>query len=166
MIGFVYVISGGRRLKKLGISMVPERRLRQLQLVHGDGLRIVWTTTHPPAACAVIETVVFRLLKDARVTGEWFNVTSREAVAAVRRAIKMVYSGDYSELPCAVPENAKRLSRWVLRSCRVGGRQSVYSDETKAAVMESLKAGLTVKAVAHLHGVSEPVVYKWRKKHG
>lgn len=49
---------------------------------------------------------------------------------------------------------------------RVGGRQSVYSDETKAAVMESLKAGLTVKAVAHLHGVSEPVVYKWRKKHG
>jgi DNA invertase Pin-like site-specific DNA recombinase len=49
---------------------------------------------------------------------------------------------------------------------RVGGRQSVYSDETRAAVLDSLRHGMTVKAAAVLHGVSEPVIYKWKKKHG
>jgi DNA invertase Pin-like site-specific DNA recombinase len=48
---------------------------------------------------------------------------------------------------------------------RVGGRRSIYSDATKEAALESLRAGLGPKAVAELHGVSTPVVYRWRKKH-
>lgn len=48
---------------------------------------------------------------------------------------------------------------------RKGGRRSIYSDATKAAALESLRAGLEPKAVAKLHGVSPPVVYRWREKH-
>lgn len=48
---------------------------------------------------------------------------------------------------------------------RVGGRRSIYSDATKEAALTSLREGLEPKAVAALHGVSEPVVYRWRKKH-
>jgi DNA invertase Pin-like site-specific DNA recombinase len=49
---------------------------------------------------------------------------------------------------------------------RVGGRRSTYSDATKAAAVESLRKGLDPKAVSELHGISLPVVYRWRKKHG
>lgn len=47
---------------------------------------------------------------------------------------------------------------------RVGGRVPVYSDETKAAVLESIRSGMTPKAAAVLHKVSLPVVYKWRRR--
>jgi DNA invertase Pin-like site-specific DNA recombinase len=46
---------------------------------------------------------------------------------------------------------------------RVGGRQPVYTEEQRAAAMQALKEGASVREAAERIGVSRPVIYKWRK---
>ena len=74
---YVYAITDGE-FTKVGRSIDPERRLRQLQTASPRELRLEWTA--PESDCH--ESLLHDRLADDRVRGEWFRVD----VEAVRQA--------------------------------------------------------------------------------
>jgi hypothetical protein len=74
---YVYAITDGK-FTKIGRSVDPERRLRQLQTGSPRELRLEWTA--PESDCS--ESFLHDRLATQRIRGEWFSVD----VETVRRA--------------------------------------------------------------------------------
>lgn len=82
---YVYVISAGPDIQKIGISGNPARRLAGLQQQTPLDLALGFTLERSDAR--VIEQAAHRLLAAHRVRSEWFSVSLDVAVDGVRRAI-------------------------------------------------------------------------------
>ncbi len=92
---FVYVISAGDTVQKIGITRShPKRRMRALQTAAHAKLALAGAVEVAASAAANIEQRTHRLLHDRRQAGEWFAVSVADAVSAVERA---------AGVPCRLP---------------------------------------------------------------
>jgi len=78
---YIYVIAGGRRHVKIGISSDPKKRLKGVQTGCPFTLRLA-QTWHTKRA-REIEKKAHTLLAKYRWAGEWFDVPTQVAVLAV-----------------------------------------------------------------------------------
>lgn len=78
----LYIIGASRDGPlKIGISVNPETRRRELQTGHPNRLHIYWRV--PNTHAAVVEDIAHRILDRWRLAGEWFDVSIERAMAAV-----------------------------------------------------------------------------------
>lgn len=82
----VYVVESDAGVVKIGRSAEPERRIRQLATASGAVLRLRHTTPIREDA-SLVEALAHQALTHKRRAGEWFEVTSEEAVAAIGSAL-------------------------------------------------------------------------------
>jgi hypothetical protein len=82
---FIYVISNGRGLVKVGISTNPTARLAQLQRASAAHLSLAYVGALRCTGYAV-EAEAHRTLAGYRQNGEWFNCPADMAVAAIAAA--------------------------------------------------------------------------------
>ena len=82
---FVYVVTGDHGRVKIGITKNPEARLASLQTGSHVRLSMPFTTWAGDRALAV-EQAAHSLLWQRWVSGEWFNATREEAIAAIYAA--------------------------------------------------------------------------------
>ena len=89
----IYVISGVNKCK-IGISSAPTSRLNDLKTNCFEELTLAYASElHTNAR--LVERVCHRLLKDKKLKGEWFNISSKEAIELVTKAINLVNLGDH-----------------------------------------------------------------------
>jgi hypothetical protein len=69
---------------KIGISKSPDERLRQI--TNASGMHVSLRHTRDHESAYAVEQNAHKLLADKRRTGEWFNVTVNEAIAAIDEA--------------------------------------------------------------------------------
>lgn len=87
----IYVISGGDKVSKIGISEKPAMRLRSLQASNpGTRLHLVWQAKGPTAKIRRAEQRAHSLLSNRLIHNEWFGVSADEAIDVVKRALKEV----------------------------------------------------------------------------
>lgn len=82
---FVYLISQGDNVHKIGVSAVPESRLKSLQCGHSHALNLV--SVWEPKNVYRVERVAHIHLADCRISGEWFRVSAADAVLVIERSI-------------------------------------------------------------------------------
>jgi hypothetical protein len=83
----VYVIQSRNGIK-IGNSTHPESRLKQLQTSQATDLKLidtVWFDSKKSAA--YVEKEVHQVLRRSRMRGEWFNITSTEAISTIEDVI-------------------------------------------------------------------------------
>jgi predicted GIY-YIG superfamily endonuclease len=81
---FVYVLTNGMDYK-VGISVNPEKRIKQLQTGNGDTLSLVWTKrVRDRDAARSFERDIHRGLKQCKKEGEWFKLPP-EKVSILQR---------------------------------------------------------------------------------
>jgi hypothetical protein len=77
---FLYVIGTNERYQKIGFSANVERRLKSLQTGNPDKLAIHHVEPVPKEQVRLLERKIHKELSYYRLKGEWFNLTSQEAV--------------------------------------------------------------------------------------
>jgi hypothetical protein len=77
---FLYVIGTNERYQKIGFSANVERRLKSLQTGNPDKLQIHHVELVPKEQVRLLERKIHKDLAHYRLKGEWFNLTSQEAV--------------------------------------------------------------------------------------
>jgi aryl-alcohol dehydrogenase-like predicted oxidoreductase len=77
---FLYVIGTNERYQKIGFSANVERRLKSLQTGNPDKLTIHHVEPVPKEQVRLLERKIHKDLAHYRLKGEWFNLTSQEAV--------------------------------------------------------------------------------------
>jgi hypothetical protein len=77
---FLYVIGTNERYQKMGFSANVERRLKSLQTGNPDKLTIHHVEPVPKEQVRLLERKIHKDLAHYRLKGEWFNLTSQEAV--------------------------------------------------------------------------------------
>lgn len=81
---FLYVIAASETGPvKLGLSVHPEKRVRQLQTGSALPLKIFHTEEIDDALVKPAESALHRLLSYRRLKGEWFDLTVEQAIAEV-----------------------------------------------------------------------------------
>lgn len=81
----VYVMSGVDGAVKVGVSVDPYRRIKNVR-----GATNVSFFTEPMDRAYDVERIAHKLLAEYQYRGEWFSVTVNDAIAAVSRAIRIV----------------------------------------------------------------------------
>jgi len=77
---FLYVIGTNERYQKIGFSANVDRRLKSLQTGNPDKLAIHHVEPVPKEQVRLLERKIHKDLAHYRLKGEWFNLTSQEAV--------------------------------------------------------------------------------------
>lgn len=91
---FVYVIGSVKGPQKIGVAANPDGRLTQLRTGHPFPLAVHAHFEFPTEAEArTVERTAHKALKEKRLSGEWFEITTSEAVAAVESAIEAIRQG-------------------------------------------------------------------------
>ncbi|MFC9581595.1 GIY-YIG nuclease family protein [Streptomyces yangpuensis] len=81
---YVYVIgSAGSTRVKIGTSVSPEKRLKELQTGNPDRLEVLWCT---PGG-RELEATLHQAFADYRVEGEWFDFGDVQPVGAIPAAV-------------------------------------------------------------------------------
>ncbi|RYD62476.1 MAG: hypothetical protein EOP83_14485 [Verrucomicrobiaceae bacterium] len=97
MISFIYVISARPEGPcKIGLSLTPEKRLRQLQTGHPERLHLYHTMEVDTPKVALLEKIIHKTIRYKRTHGEWFDLSVTDAVAEVEFA--MIRYGDEGNL--------------------------------------------------------------------
>jgi len=82
---FIYVIAAhDQGPVKLGISAKPERRINELQTGHANRLHIYHTEPVPIEKARLFERLLHKSLNHLRTHGEWFDLTTEQAIADIR----------------------------------------------------------------------------------
>ncbi len=86
---FVYVIAPGPDGPcKIGFSMQPEKRLRELQTGHPQKLTLYHVQEFGDASRAsLMERIIHKTISYKRASGEWFNVPVEHAISEVEFAL-------------------------------------------------------------------------------
>lgn len=92
---FVYVIGSVNGPQKIGVAANPDIRLTQLRTGHPFPLAVHanFDLGAEPMARAV-ERTAHKALAEKRLHGEWFDIATSDAIAAVEVAINAVQNGD------------------------------------------------------------------------
>ena len=96
---FLYVIceqSDEPTPVKIGLSVKPERRLKQLQTGQSSQLVLFHKEEVPDEQVYGLERAIHRDLRHKRVKGEWFLITPEDAVAEIKHAL--IRYGDIENL--------------------------------------------------------------------
>lgn len=95
---FIYVICEGKDAEsvKIGFSVNPEKRVRQLQTGHASPLVVFYKEEIEASKVRALEKIVHRLLSHHRQRGEWFSLAPTDAVLEIKHAV-MRY-GDIADL--------------------------------------------------------------------
>lgn len=85
---FLYVISASELGPvKIGLSIHPEKRVRQLQTGHAEKLALHHREPITEQCARPMEQIVHRENRHRKLKGEWFDMTVAEAVAEIRHAM-------------------------------------------------------------------------------
>lgn len=85
---FIYVIAADiNGPSKIGISVHPVKRVKQLQTGHAEILSLHHCEPIPAAFARPMEQIVHRENRHLKLKGEWFNLTVPQAIAEVRHAM-------------------------------------------------------------------------------
>lgn len=84
---YVYVITDGCGASKIGIAEDVKKRLADIQIGSSVKLRLAYSIAVPYLAASIIEYRMHKLLRDRRLSGEWFFVAPRIAFDAIRGII-------------------------------------------------------------------------------
>lgn len=111
----VYIIREAGGGAKIGISDDPTARM--LPGYRRATLTVV--ASYPrPADARLVERVAHKLLIEKRLEGEWFDVTDKQAIAAVKEAIAIVDAGgpvaEKSISFRVTPEQYRRLRKHII----------------------------------------------------
>jgi len=83
----VYVLEGEQKVK-IGRSKNPEHRAKILAASHHGALRLVYSTNVRHDA-SFVEAQAHKSLGSDRAGGEWFNVSTDDAIGAIEGAIEV-----------------------------------------------------------------------------
>ncbi|MFD4862470.1 GIY-YIG nuclease family protein [Streptomyces atratus] len=75
--------SAGSTRVKIGTSVSPEKRLKELQTGNPDRLEVLWYTS----GGRELEALLHRAFADHRVEGEWFDFGDVQPVGAIPAAV-------------------------------------------------------------------------------
>lgn len=83
MSDFIYIISNGDGLIKVGVSKNPKKRVKQLQTGNGEVLKLLFTEEFECSRYELlqIESKIHRYLSMhmcQKKTGEWFNISNTD----------------------------------------------------------------------------------------
>ena len=82
---FLYVIAASvTGPVKLGISVDPARRLKQLQTGHAEKLHLYHSAPARLEKARLYERLLHRDISHTKSYGEWFSLTVEQAVAHIR----------------------------------------------------------------------------------
>jgi hypothetical protein len=82
---FLYVISASEEGPvKLGISIHPEKRLKQLQTGHAQKLRLFHTEAVNKSNGRLFEGLLHKDINHLRTHGEWFDLNVENAIGHLR----------------------------------------------------------------------------------
>jgi hypothetical protein len=84
---YLYVIDSQKGTQKIGISKLPEQRMRALETASGRRLELWLLIGGRQSHARWLERMAHEYLAPWRREGEWFQVTPVEAIAAVARAL-------------------------------------------------------------------------------
>lgn len=88
MYSFIYVIAAEPEGPcKIGLSLNPDKRLRQLQTGHPYRLRLFHTMEVPDVKVKLLEKLIHKTMGPWRESGEWFRVDVETAKAEVEFAL-------------------------------------------------------------------------------
>jgi predicted GIY-YIG superfamily endonuclease len=83
-VSFLYVIAAHKEGPvKLGLSMDPQRRVRQLQTGSAEALFIHHVEEVSDGRVKIAEKALHQMLGHKRLKGEWFNISVEDAIAEV-----------------------------------------------------------------------------------
>ncbi|MFD3937832.1 GIY-YIG nuclease family protein [Streptomyces sp. NPDC058611] len=83
-VSYVYVIgSSGSTHVKIGTSVSPEKRLKELQTGNPGRLEVLWCT---PGG-RDLESALHKVFDEYRMEGEWFDFRGMEPVGAIPLAV-------------------------------------------------------------------------------
>lgn len=94
----VYAISSEDGPTKIGKASSPARRVASLNTGSSVKLTLKYESSAMDKA-DLVERLAHQLLAEKRLNGEWFSVSTEEAVAAINAAIAMVDRGVMTALP-------------------------------------------------------------------
>lgn len=143
----VYVIADGDGRRKIGFSQNAQTRLAQLQAAAGGQLLLERHFVCGINQAGAVERLAHQLLAEKRLTGEWFDVTLEEAVAAIEEAIATVEAGGF-RTRLTEPGHMSDLGvRWT-------------EEEREALQAAAADKSLTISALVRM------IVVEWLKRHG
>lgn len=94
---FVYVIGAPDGPQKIGIAGDPKKRLMAIQTGSHAPVAIALSVEASDGGAEHVENYAHWLLRDARLSGEWFRVTPEQATKAVTEAVEAVSKGERKE---------------------------------------------------------------------
>jgi hypothetical protein len=100
---FVYVISAGPALQKIGVARNARARMAVLQTAAQSKLVLVNAEPVHPKDAFAVETRAHRLLASRRVSGEWFVVGEEAAKLAVEAGLRTLMRGEPLKQDVAPP---------------------------------------------------------------
>ena len=84
----IYMLSTGRKMKKIGISAKSDIRHRQIQTSNGGDVVLAFSKAIPADIAPDIERRAHWLLREFKRRGEWFAVKAEVAIAAIEQAVR------------------------------------------------------------------------------
>ena len=84
---FVYAIASSENTVKIGYSVDPDRRLRQLQTGHERRLVLIHTEKVDTDRAPILERLIHNANRHLRMSGEWFALTHQQAIAEIQFAV-------------------------------------------------------------------------------
>lgn len=90
---FVYVMSAGANLQKIGYAKHPGKRLAHIQSASPEPVSLFVAIEVPGRDARAVERHAHWLLRDRRHRGEWFNVSAKAALGAIEGAVQAVTHG-------------------------------------------------------------------------
>ncbi|QPF81717.1 GIY-YIG nuclease family protein [Bradyrhizobium genosp. L] len=109
MANFVYVIGAVSGPQKIGIARDVQKRMKTIQSGSFEPLAIGFCLESPDLAVH-IESYAHWLLRDHRMSGEWFKVSPDAAISAVKEAAAAVALGERRAKLVGVVGRKKRWS--------------------------------------------------------
>ena len=92
---------------KIGFSVEPEKRVKQLQTGHSKPLVLFYKEAVLPDKVRALERIIHKTLARYKTSGEWFSLLPDEAVAEIRHAI--IRYGDVDNLALQLKNGSIRL---------------------------------------------------------
>jgi hypothetical protein len=123
--GFIYAIRSGRsNLIKIGFSVEPRGRLKELQTGSPDKLELLqaWPGTRSD------ERRIHRFLRKNRVHGEWFQVNYDEAVRVIHTVT--TYDPD-DDVDLCLEQLEEAYSRAAKAATKAGGSRKCFAPATE-----------------------------------
>jgi len=87
---YVYAISAGADVVKIGKAKNPGNRLKELQTSHHQPLVLLYSLECAAGEVAAVEREAHYLLRRHRLEGEWFKVDGDYAMRAICQALDIV----------------------------------------------------------------------------